>query len=353
MSAAIVEALSVRVVRQGRALVDVDRLALETGEILALVGPNGAGKSTMLLALGLLLAPDAGEVRVGGVRAHRGNSHALRRRLACVFQSPLLLDSSVRANVELGLRLRGVPEAQRRPLVDRWLATLGLEGLEARRARTLSGGEAQRVNLARALALGPDALLLDEPLAGLDAPSRTALMDELGPLVRQGSGAALLVTHDRGEALALGDRIAVMLEGKVRQMGPPGEIFSRPCDEQVARFLGVENILPGEASGPLVRLADGLVLRGDVGADGPVLVCLRAEDVRLATAAGPGDDATLVQGTVTRVAPSGDGFLVEIDAGVSLRGRATRGDMALRGLAAGMRVEACIRHGAVHLVARR
>ncbi|MDD5307416.1 MAG: ABC transporter ATP-binding protein, partial [Deltaproteobacteria bacterium] len=284
MSAARLEASGVRVTRGGRVLVDVERLALESGEILALVGPNGAGKSTLLLALGLLLSPDAGEVRVGGEAAHRHNTHALRRRLAYVFQSPLLLDASVRANVELGLRLRGFGSKERRSRTDLWLSTLGLAGLKTRRARTLSGGEAQRVNLARALALAPEALLLDEPLSGLDAPSRAALMEELGPLVRRGPGAALLVTHDRGEALALGDRIAVMLDGSVRQVGSPAEIFSRPRDEQVARFLGVENILPGEVSGSMIRLTDGLVLRGGEGAEGRVSVCLRAEEVRLAAA---------------------------------------------------------------------
>jgi tungstate transport system ATP-binding protein len=346
-----IEAREVRVVRGGRAILDLDRLEVLPSEILAVVGPNGAGKSTLIQVLALLLRPDRGRVLIGGEEVWPGQEQRFRNRLACVFQSPLLLDRTVRGNVELGLELRRVPTGERGQRLDRWLPLLGLAGLEERRVRTLSGGEAQRVNLARALVLAPEVLFLDEPLGGLDAPTRHSMMDELGPLVRDGAGAGLLVTHDRRVALALGDRVAVMLDGRVRQIGPPEEVFMRPVDLDVARFVGVENRLPAAADGGEVRLEGGCVLgRLSRSPAGDVSVCLRAEEVHLGEVPGENSGWNRLQGTVARIVNRGDGFLAEVDIGCTLLARLTRARQAVLHLAPGETVDLCIRPEAVHCV---
>jgi len=352
MSAPLLEARGVRVVRGGRRILDVDRFGVAPGETVAVLGPNGAGKSTLVQVLGLLDRPDAGEVAFHG-RAVRPREEAdVRRKLACVFQTPLLLDRSVRENVELGLRVRGVSADERRRRVGIWGERLAIAPLLAQRARTLSGGEAQRVNLARALVLEPEVLLLDEPLAALDAPTRASMQRELGALIRGAAVAAVLVTHHRREALALGDRVAVMLGGRVRQIGPPDEVFSRPADLDVARFMGFENVLAAEADGAAIRLPGGIALQREGGPDGPVTVCLRAEEVRLlGSGDARGPEPNRLCGAVAELAPSGDGFLVRIDFGaLSLEARLSRAEAAVRRLEAGARCEVSIRPAALFAV---
>lgn len=158
----------------------VDKLALARGEVLALVGPNGAGKTSLLLTLALLQKPTAGTVRFDGETANRHNLLALRRRLAVVFQEPLLLDTTVWGNVTTALRIRGVPRREANARAQKWLERFGIAHLARRPARHLSGGEAQRTSLARAFALEPEVLFLDEPFAALDLPTRNALLGELG-----------------------------------------------------------------------------------------------------------------------------------------------------------------------------
>jgi tungstate transport system ATP-binding protein len=224
--------------RGGRAVLHVDGLELRRGEILALVGPNGAGKSTLVTALALLERPAAGTISLDGTPVDwRRGLLAARRRLAIVFQEPLLFDTTVSENVASGLKLRGVPKSQRTPRVERWLTRLGIPHLAGRQARTLSGGEAQRTSLARALVLEPELLLLDEPFAALDAPTREALADDLLPLLRETATTTVLVTHDRDEALEMGDRLGVILDGRLVQVDLPERVMAAPASEAVAAFF--------------------------------------------------------------------------------------------------------------------
>jgi len=160
-----------------------------------------------------------------------------RRKLSFVFQDPLLMDMSVEDNVALGLKFRGLPKEEIQARVGKWLKQLGIESLAKRRAGRLSGGEAQRVSLARAFVLEPELLLLDEPFSSLDPPTRAKLLDDLSELLTQDHRTAIFVTHNLNEAAKLSHRIAVIVKGMLRQVGPARQIKAKPADEAVASFL--------------------------------------------------------------------------------------------------------------------
>ncbi len=221
---------------QGTVL-EVPSLDVERGEVLAIVGPNGAGKTTFLLALAQLLGRQEGEIIFDGRPLSKWHVLEHRRRVSLVFQNPLLLDMSVADNVALGLRFRGVPSGEINLRVRQWLGRLGIAPLARRRAVELSGGEAQRVCLARAFVLDPDLLLLDEPFPALDPPTRIQLLDDLAALLSDDHHTAVLVTHNLKEAGKMSDRVAVIVGGRLRQVGPPRLIRARPADSEVAAFL--------------------------------------------------------------------------------------------------------------------
>lgn len=206
----------------------VERLAVEPGEVLAVVGPSGAGKSTLLRLLAGLEAP------------HRGRVH---RRGPAVYldQTPYLLERSVLENAAFGLRLKGWPAPKARKRALAWLERVGLAGLEARPARALSGGERVRLALARALAVEPAALLLDEPTANLD-PANVARIEALIRAERAAGRAVVLVTHNLFQARRLADRAAFLLEGRVVETGPAHAFFQRPTDPRTRAFLNGEMV---------------------------------------------------------------------------------------------------------------
>lgn len=224
--------------RGGRLVLEVQALSIHSGEVLAVVGPNGAGKSTLLLTLARLLKPEHGEIWFNGKPAAAESALRYRRRIGLVMQDPLLFDMSVYENVASGLTFRGVPKNEIAPRVEKWLAQLGISHLAKRRASELSGGEGQRVSLARALVLDPELLLLDEPFSSLDSPTRTRLIDDLGRILPESGVTTIFITHDLAEARKLGDRLAVLLDGKLIQTGTPGQLDSQPLNPRVAAFLG-------------------------------------------------------------------------------------------------------------------
>lgn len=241
--------------RAGRDVLHVPSLRLAEGETLAVLGPNGAGKSTLLLAAALLL-PATGEITVLGEAAHRGNHVRLRRQTATVFQDPALLDMTVRQNIETALAMRAVPRKDRRARADEWLARLGVLHLAGQRGHAVSGGEAQRVSLARAFAVRPRLLFLDEPFSGVDHSTRAALTGELRTLLAAEGSAALIVTHDHSEALLLADRVVVLHSGRPLQTGPSADVLARPETEVAARFLGFSVLGPGACTLLGIRLAE-------------------------------------------------------------------------------------------------
>jgi tungstate transport system ATP-binding protein len=220
----------------GRPALAIDRLEVESGEALGLVGPTGAGKSTLLRLLAGVEPPTAGRLWFGERRLDgRGLPLAEQRRITLVFQRPLLLAGTVRANIEYGLRLRGRgPHAARARAV---LDLLGLDALAARAARTLSGGEAQLVALARALVLEPEALLLDEPTAHLD-PARVALAEAaIRDYHNRRGGAVVWATHNLFQARRVARRVAFLLDGRLVEVAPVEQFFTAPRDPRAAAFV--------------------------------------------------------------------------------------------------------------------
>jgi tungstate transport system ATP-binding protein len=223
--------------RNGRAVLQVDSLEIRRGETLTVVGPNGSGKSTLLLALARLLKPSSGDIHYDGKSLRKLNELEYRRKISYVFQAPLLMDMTVEQNVALGLKFRGTNPEETSRRVKEWMKQLGVESLAKRRAGQLSGGEAQRVSLARAFVLEPELLLLDEPFSALDPPTRSRLIQDLYDLLEGTHRTAVFVTHNLSEAAKLSHRIAVIIGGVLRQVGTAEQIKSEPADEAVAAFL--------------------------------------------------------------------------------------------------------------------
>jgi tungstate transport system ATP-binding protein len=289
-STPILEAKNLEVKRGGTLVLDVPSLSLRTGEILSLIGPNGAGKTTLLQTLSYLLKPFQGEIFFKEKKV--GTNHPAleyRRKLAMVFQEPLLFDTTVFNNIASGLKIRGTNKSELHSRVTEQLERFGIKHLSTRSARTLSGGEAQRTSLARAFALQPEILFLDEPFASLDPPTRSALIEDLESVLQQTRTTTIFATHDRLEALRLSHRIAVMNRGSILQIGSPEEVMNHPANEFVASFVGIETILSGKVikkdGGSFVASVSGQEIEavGEARLGEAVVLCVRPENVTLLT----------------------------------------------------------------------
>ena len=212
----LIEIKNLQVKRNNRIVLDVEHASVKRAETLALIGANGAGKTTLLLMLARLLQPSRGEILFNGEPIEKINLLEYRRRIALVLQEPLLMDMNVEQNIALGLNFRGVDKTTIKTKVNEWIARLGIEHLRKRHSAELSGGEAQRVSLARAFILNPDLLLLDEPFSALDAPTRTRLRAELKSILQETHTTTIFITHDLNEAAELGERTLMIENGKLQ-----------------------------------------------------------------------------------------------------------------------------------------
>lgn len=234
---ALIEVRDLLVRRGGRNVLEVPSLDVRKSEVLALVGPNGSGKTTLLLALARLLKPERGEIVFDDRPLSQWKALEYRRRISFVFQAPLMLDMTVAENVALGLKFRALKKNEIGARVSHWLKLLGIDMLSGRRAGELSRGEAQRVSLARAFVLDPELILLDEPFSALDPPAHSKLLKDLAALLAADHRTAIIVTHNLKDASHLGKRVAVLVGGRLRQVGRPDQIKAKPADDEVAAFL--------------------------------------------------------------------------------------------------------------------
>jgi molybdate transport system ATP-binding protein len=348
--------LSGRVVVQRGSLGLHVEMDVADGEVLAVLGPNGAGKSTLLRVLAGLLRPDDGRVTVGGVTWDdvAGDTHvpAHRRSLGVVFQDALLFPHlSVGENVAFGLRTGGVGKVERTATADAWLGRVGLEGLGGQRPSGLSGGQAQRAALARALVGDPALLLLDEPLSALDARTRLTVRAELRRHLAAFPGSTVLVTHDPVDALALADRVVVVEEGRVVQEGTPAEVSRRPRTDYVARLAGL-SLLPGTGDGTVVRLDGGGEVAVAEEAVGPVFAAVRPESVALYLTRPEGSPRNVWPATLAGATPHGATVRCELAGEVPLVADVTETSFAELGLAPGAAVWATVKASEIAVYAR-
>ena len=335
----------------------------EQATVTVLFGPSGAGKTTVLRCVTGLMEPDEGSIIFGGATwsnaARRIFLPARERKIGFVPQDYALFPHlSVDRNIGYGLN--GMNGHETRGRVLEMIKWLGLEGLERRLPRELSGGQQQRVALARAVARRPGLSLLDEPLAALDTPTRQRVRGELRGLLKESGIPTVLVTHDRTDALVLGDELVVMEGGRILQQGPVHEVFSRPANVAVAGIVAVETVQPGRVveRGELVTVLIGeqklLAVGGDLPADsGDVYICIRAEDVILMKGEpGRSSPRNSLNAVVRGMMMEGAMVRIELDCGFALSALLTRQACEELGLQEGERAFALVKAPNVHLIPR-
>lgn len=342
----------------GKPVLEIAGLSIARGATLALIGPNGSGKSTLLRLIGLLERPLSGEVRVDGVDPWgRRGILDFRRKMAAVFQEPLLFAGSVFDNVAYGLKLRRVSKGDIVRRVRQSLERVGISHLEGRPANALSGGEAQRTSLARALALEPEALLLDEPLASLDPQTREALLVDFERILKGSGVTTVYVTHNRTEALRMGDSLAVMIGGSIDQVGPAREVFSRPASEEIAHVVGCENLIPGIVTGSsegLVAIKVGggeIEALSDAAPGDEVTACIRPEDITIYPGDAPISSArNNFKGSVIEIIDLGPLSKVRVGASIELIAFVTKRSAEEMKLREGVPVTAAFKATGVHTI---
>jgi molybdate transport system ATP-binding protein len=331
------------------------RLPIDEARVTVLFGPSGSGKTTLLRQLAGLDRPDEGRIEFRGQIWFDSKRRVFvppqQRRAGFLFQDYALFPHlTVQRNVEFGAR---------DPLqASGWLERLGLSALASRLPRGISGGEQQRVALARALAAEPALLLLDEPLSALDGATRSRLRHDLRRALIEGGVPSLIVTHDRTEAMALGDWIAVIIGGRIRQVGRLEEVFRHPADVAVAESVGIENVLPGEIvsrnSGlATIQVGAARLEAVDDGETGAVFVCIRSEDVTLSSiSTSPSSARNRLAGHIRAVVREGPLARIEIECGFPLLALVTAQSAGDLHLQPGAPVYAMVKATSVHMLPR-
>lgn len=358
----VFEAKNLQVLRGGALVLDLPTLRVAEGEILAVIGPNGAGKSTLLQTLSALIKPSRGEIHFRGRKVGVDIPQlAYRRKLAMVLQEPLLFDTTVYHNVASGLKLRGLKPSQIEPIVQDTLERFAIANLKERSARTLSGGEARKVSIARAFATQPEVLLLDEPFSALDPIVREALIEDLEQVLRDTRLTTLFVTHDRSEALRLATHLGVLQAGKMLQIGTVQEVTHRPSNPFVASLTGIETILEGKVirseRGMIGVTTSGQEIRAlaDVAVGEKVTLCIRPEHVTLSVTAPPHppEGFNLHPGTIEKSTPMGIYHKVRLNCGFPLIAYVTHTASAQLALQEGARVLAAFPIADTHVITDR
>ena len=341
-----------------QAILENINLSVDRGEVLALIGPTGAGKTTLLRIIDLLEIPSAGEIYFDGKCIPRSGKQRLeiRRRMSFIHQKPHVFNLSVYDNVACGLGWRGEERNRIAGKVDHILEMVGLEDYKDRNARTLSGGEAQRVALARSLVLEPEVLLLDEPTANLDPVSTAKIEQLISYVARQRNTTMIMATHDMSQGQQLADRIGVLLDGRLVQTGNATDIFHSPQNEEVAHFVGMENIMEGVIIANNEGIATVNIGGNTIQAvssypvEKEVYACIRPEDITLALASTQSSARNSFQAEVTRVATLGPLSRVEVNCGFRLVALVTKISAEELNLQVGREVYATFKATGVHII---
>jgi len=333
------------VVRRPDHTLDVT-LQADSGDVIAVIGPNGAGKSTLVRALAGIVPLTAGHVTVGG-RTWEADGHprleTRHRGVGMVFQDGLLFPHlSALGNAAFGPRSRGYGRRTAEERARTWLDRLGIADLADRRPHQLSGGQAQRVSIARALVGDPELLLLDEPLSALDVGVAMALRLELGRHLSGFGGVTVLVTHDALDAMTIANRVLVLDAGSVAQDGTPSEVAARPRTDHVARLVGL-NVLDGTSAGTTVRLDDGSALVSVTPYDGRVNACFAPAAVTLTLDEPSGSARNRWRGPISSVSPHGSAVRVHVETTSGLIADVTPESAAALGLVPGRQVWASVK----------
>ena len=333
---------------------------LSIGEAFALIGPTGSGKTTLIRILDLLELPTSGNIYFDGVDVTY-NKHArleARRRMSYVQQKPVVFTMNVFDSVACGLRWRHEKSELIKRKVFNALELVGMRDYFTRNAKTLSGGETQRVAIARALVTEPEILFLDEPTANLDPISTLKVEQIISNVIREKKVAIVMSTHDMVQGQQLAARIGVLLNGELMQVGSPTEIFSLPQSQEVAEFVGIENMLPGT-----VIDHDDILLTIDIGSSniqavskyltsGDVYVMIRPEDITFSLASSVTSARNIFHGTITRLTPVGPLMRLEVNCGFPLLGLVTRSSASDLGLGIGKNIYASFKVTATHVIER-
>ena len=350
---------NIKVQLGGVSILDIPSFFIREKEFVSLIGPNGSGKSTLLLLLNCLVRPVNGRItyRQEDI-VSREAVFSYRRKVSMVFQEPLLFDTTVYKNVASGLKIRGMNKDEIRERVTRYLKCFNIEHLAQRSARKLSGGEAQRASLARAFAIEPEIIFLDEPFSALDPPTRNALTDDLDRILRETGITALMVTHDQSEALRMSDRIVVMNSGSIVQQGPPLEVMNNPSNEFVASFVGMDTILEGR----VVKSVEGIVTVsvatreidaiGDYAQGEKVYCCIRPENVSIELIHPDHHSSArnIFAAEIRDISSLGPFLKITLDCGFPLVSYVTREAFTSLGLKEGKKVFASFKATAVHVI---
>ena len=330
-------------------------LHIKDGEYFVILGPTGSGKTLLLELIAGIYTPQAGTISLGGDDVTQLPPE--RRNVGFLYQDYNLFPHyDVRKNIGYGLDVRGTPKDERDARVAELIDTLSIRHLEHRDVETLSGGEQQKVGLARALAPRPNILLLDEPFSALDESTKSGLMAEMRSVHNRERVTIVHVTHSQEEAMVMADRIGIMMGGRIIQVGTPEEIFYKPQSIDVAAFVKIENIWGGTVSesspdcttvdlGPVSILAPP----NGFGAGDPVRVMLRPEDVILGAPSGGSARNTLF-GTVVSIEPRGFYALVRVDCGIPVTAAVTKRSMERLSLAPGVATEVLFKLTALHVI---
>lgn len=360
MTMALIETVNIEQKYAGQYILKNVSLNINRGEVFTLIGPTGAGKTTLLRLLDLLEVPASGSIYFDGMDVTDNKSLRLqaRRRMSFVLQKPTVFNMSVYDNVACGLRWRRENEATIRQRVNQVLELVGMAEYSSRNAKTLSGGETQRIAIARALAVAPEVLFLDEPTANLDPISTSKIEEVLAHIIREQKTTVVMATHDMSQGQRLAGGIGVIINGEVLQIGSPSDIFSTPKNKEVAQFVGVENIL----SGVIVRRDDNLVTIdvsgniiqaiSDYSIGKEVHALIRPEDITLALKKDASSARNTFEGRIAKIFTVGALVRVEVACGFPLLAVITKRSAEDLNLTVDKRVYASFKATAIHIIKR-